>query len=165
MKIDSLEKLLVHELKDLYSAESQIIKALPKMEEAASSEELKTAFREHLEETQTHAQRLEDALDQLGFKTGGEHCDGCEGLIEEGEQVIKEIEKGEVRDAALIAAAQRVEHYEMAGYGSVVSFARQLGRDEMADLLQQTLEEEENADSLLTEIAESSVNESAEEGS
>jgi len=164
MKIDTFERLLVHELKDLFSAESQIIEALPKMEEAATSEELKEAFRDHLEETRTHRQRLEEAFALTEFQPGGEHCDGCEGLIEEGQEVIDEIEEGEIRDAALIAAAQRVEHYEIAAYGSAIAFARKLGHDDIADLLAETLEEEKHADSLLTKIAEGSVNPEAVAG-
>ena len=116
MKIENLKDLLVHELKDLYSAETQILEALPKMAEAAHSQELKKAFNDHLEETKGQKKRLEEIFKHFDYKPGGQKCDAAEGLIEEGEEIIEELEKGELRDAALIGAAQRVEHYEMAGY-------------------------------------------------
>ncbi|MDP0492344.1 MAG: ferritin-like domain-containing protein [Verrucomicrobiota bacterium JB023] len=158
MKIDSLETLLIHEMKDLYSAETQIEKALPKMEEAASSEELKAAFREHLEETKGQIKRLEEIFEHMRYAPTGEHCEGCEGLIKEGEEIIESIDKGDVRDAGLIGAAQRVEHYEMAGYGTAVAFARKLGHDKIADILTKTLEEEGKTDRILSRLAESEVN-------
>lgn len=158
MNIDSLEKLFIHELKDLYSAESQLLKALPKMEEAASNEELKEAFRHHLKETKEQVKRLEKVFSKTSFEPGGEHCEGCEGLIKEGEERIHQIDRGEVRDAALISAAQRVEHYEMAGYGTAIAFARKLGQHELGEILAETLEEEGKADRTLTRLAEKSVN-------
>ncbi|BCX49172.1 DUF892 domain-containing protein [Haloferula helveola] len=158
MKIDSLERLLVHELKDLYSAENQILGALPKMAEAATHPELKAAFKEHLEETRGQVKRLEKAFEHTEFGPHGEHCPACAGLIQEGEEIIAEIEAGEVRDAALIAAAQRVEHYEMAGYGTAVAFARKVGNHEVADILTATLEEEGETDRKLTRLAEKVIN-------
>ncbi|NNC87947.1 MAG: ferritin-like domain-containing protein [Akkermansiaceae bacterium] len=158
MKIDSLEKLLIHELKDLYSAETQILDALPKMEEAASNEELKTAFREHHQETKGQKKRLEQIFEGLEFEPRGERCEAAEGLVKEGEEVIEKIDKGDVRDAALIGAAQRVEHYEMAGYGTAVAFARKLGKHDVADTLTQTLEEEGKTDRNLTRLAERVLN-------
>ncbi|MBK1835161.1 DUF892 family protein [Roseibacillus ishigakijimensis] len=145
-------------MKDLYSAESQIEEALPKMEEAASHDDLKAAFREHLEETKTHKQRLEQIFADLKYAPTGEKCEGCAGLIEEGEEIIEEIEKGEVRDAGLIGAAQRVEHYEMAGYGTVIAFARKLGHHTIADTLTLTLEEEGKTDRSLSRLAEKVIN-------
>lgn len=158
MNIESLEKLLIHEMKDLYSAENQILKALPEMVEAASSEDLKKAFSDHLEETKVHVKRLEDAFATTEFAPGGEHCAGCEGLLKECKDITTSIEKGPVRDAGLITAAQRVEHYEMAGYGGIVAFARKAGHHKIADLLNETLEEEGKADRLLTQLAEKSIN-------
>lgn len=158
MKLDSLEKLFVHELKDLYSAENQILEALPKMRDAASNEQLKEAFAEHLEETRRHVERIEKVFQGLDFKPGGEKCDGAAGLIEEGEEIIETEASPEVRDAALIGAAQRVEHYEMAGYGTTIALARKLGHHEAADLLQETLEEEGMADRKLTQIADKHIN-------
>ncbi|WP_193213567.1 ferritin-like domain-containing protein [Luteolibacter marinus] len=158
MNIDSLEKLLIHEMKDLYSAEGQILKALPEMIEAATSPELKTAFSDHLKETHKHRERLEKAFKMTGFAPGGAHCAGCEGLLKEGADIIQSIEKGDLRDAGLITAAQRVEHYEMAGYGGIIAFARKLGKNGIAELLTETLEEEGQADRLLSRIAEKAVN-------
>lgn len=154
MKLSSLHNLLVHELLDLHSAESQLVEALPKMAEAASSSELKQAFSHHLEQTRQHVTRLEDILDQLGEKTNGVTCDGMKGLIKEGEKVIKEEGDAAVKDAALIAAAQRVEHYEIAAYGAARTYAEQLNYEGAKDLLQATLNEEGDADRKLTRIAE-----------
>lgn len=158
MKINDLKTLLVHELKDLYSAESQLVKALPKMAKAAHNEDLQKAFEEHLEETKTHVQRLKDIFKDLDFSPAGHHCDGMEGLISEGKDMIDEDAPEEVKDAGLIAAAQRVEHYEMAGYGCARTFARILGLDDIADTLQTTLDEEGEADKKLTTLAESKIN-------
>jgi ferritin-like metal-binding protein YciE len=152
MSVDTVEKLFVDELKDLYSAEKQITKALPKMAKAASNTELKTAFETHLQETEGQIQRLDRIFEILGKASGGKTCKGMKGLLEEGTEVMEETE-GEVRDAAMISAAQRVEHYEIAGYGSVRTFAELLGQSEIANLLQQTLDEEGEADKKLTQIA------------
>ncbi|MBZ5664416.1 MAG: ferritin-like domain-containing protein [Acidobacteriia bacterium] len=154
MKIESLRDLYLEQLQDLYNAEQQLIKALPKMAKAASSGELKAAFEEHLEKTRGHAQRIETICDQMGEKAGGKKCKAMEGLVKEGGEVIEEDMEAAVKDAALIAAAQRVEHYEIAGYGCVRSYATKLGDDSAADLLSQTLAEEKEADETLNGIAE-----------
>lgn len=153
MKVDSLETLLIDELKDLYSAEKQITKALPKMAKAAESEELRKAFESHLKETEHQIERLDRAFAILGKASGGKTCKGMQGLLEEGEEMLKQVEEGSVRDAAMISAAQRVEHYEMAGYGSVRTYAELLGQTEIHKLLQETLNEEGAADHKLTSIA------------
>ncbi|MEW4489361.1 ferritin-like domain-containing protein [Thalassoglobus sp. JC818] len=158
MKLDSLMKLYVHELKDLFSAENQLVDALPKMVKAANDEDLKTAFKEHLTETEKQIQRLEKIFAQLEFEPGGHKCAGMEGLITEGEHLMKSEISPNVLDAALIAAAQRVEHYEMAGYGTARTYAEKLGRHEDADLLQETLNEEGHADQLLSRLAERRIN-------
>ena len=155
MPLNDLQELFVNELKDLYDAEKRISKALPKMAKAADSEELSTAFEEHLGQTEQHITRLEQIFDSLGEKPGDEKCEGMEGLLKEGKEMIEEKGEPAVKDAGLIAAAQKVEHYEMAGYGTVRTWAQVLGNEEAADLLQQTREEEEAADKKLTEIAES----------
>jgi ferritin-like metal-binding protein YciE len=156
MNKNDLHELYVEQLRDLYSAENQLVKALPKMAEAATTDELRTAFEEHLEQTQGHVQRLETIFENLGEKPTGEKCKGMAGLVEEGSEVIENDDfEGELKDAALIAAAQRVEHYEIAGYGTVRTFASLLEDDEAVELLEQTLEEEKETDQKLTEIAES----------
>jgi len=155
MSVDTLEKLFIEELKDLYSAEKQITKALPKMIKAAESEELKAAFESHLEETHTHVQRLEQIGQILGKSLKGKTCDGMKGVLSEGSEVLEEVVEGIVRDAGVISAAQRVEHYEMAGYGAVHEYAVLLGQDEIASLLSETLKEEKAADAKLTKIAKS----------
>jgi len=152
MTVDTVEKLLVDELKDLYSAENQITKALPKMAKAATTNELKTAFQTHLKETEGQIKRLDRVFEILDKPSGGKTCKGMQGLIEEGTENMQQTE-GEVRDAALICAAQKVEHYEMAGYGSVRTWAQILGQKEIADLLQQTLDEEGQTDHKLTQLA------------
>ena len=152
MSVNTVEKLFVEELKDLYSAENQITKALPKMAKAAISSELKTAFETHLRETEGQIKRLDRVFDILDKAAGGKSCKGMKGLLEEGAEVIQETE-GEVRDAAMISAAQRVEHYEIAAYGSVRTYAELLGQKEIASLLQQTLDEEGETDKKLTQIA------------
>jgi ferritin-like metal-binding protein YciE len=162
MEMETLQDLYVEELKDLYSAENQIIKALPKMIRAASHSELKQAFTRHLRETERHAQRIEQVCQSLGVSPKGKKCVGMEGLLKEGAELIKEKPEPEVLDAGLIAAAQHVEHYEMAGYGCVRTYARQLGYESQAEMLQATLDEEGATDKLLTEIAESSINIEAE---
>jgi len=155
MKVESIEDLFLDELKDLYSAEKQITKALPKLVKAASTQELSAAFDSHLQETKGHVERLEEIFQKLGKRGAGKTCEGMKGVLEEGSEVIQEIEKGPVRDAGLIAAAQRVEHYEIAGYGSVRSFAQLLGKTDIVELLEETLEEEKAADEKLTKISES----------
>jgi len=165
MEMQSLHELYVDELKDLYSAEKQIVKALPKMVKNATNPELKEAFSNHLDETQGHVARLEKVFQMLGEKAGGKKCKGMEGLIEEAKELLDEDASDEVLDAGMISKAQHVEHYEMAGYGTVRTYAEQLGYADQAKLLQQTLDEEGKANELLTQIAESSVNLEAEEGS
>lgn len=154
----NLKDLLVLQLEDLYDAEKRLTEALPKMASAAHSPELKSAFQKHLTETKTHVTRLENVFKELGHKADRETCDAMKGLIKEGEEMIEAKGDPAVRDAALIAAAQRVEHYEMAGYGTLRNFAQRLGHHLAADLLQETLDEEGNADKMLTEIADNIVN-------
>jgi ferritin-like metal-binding protein YciE len=158
MKLDSLKKLFVEELRDLYSAEKQILKAIPKMAKAATSSELKAAFETHLEETKGQVERLEKIFEGLGKSPKGKTCKAMEGLVEEGSDLMKEDIEPAVLDAGLIAAAQRVEHYEMAGYGTVRSYARLLNNKEAEDLLQATLEEEAATDEKLTTLADSVIN-------
>lgn len=153
MKVDTIEKLFADELKDLYSAEKQITKALPKMAKAAKSEELRKAFESHLKETEGQIERLDRVFEILGQASGGKTCKAMHGLLEEGEEMMKETREGEVRDAAMISAAQRVEHYEMTGYGTVRSYAELLGQTEIQQLLQETLDEEGEANKKLTSIA------------
>jgi ferritin-like metal-binding protein YciE len=164
LKLDSLRDLMVEELRDLYSAETQLLDALPKMAEAASSNQLKSAFSHHLEETRQHVSRLERIFQQIGEKSSGETCEAMKGLIKEGEILVKAEGEPDVRDAGLIGAAQRVEHYEIAGYGTARSLARRLGEGQIAETLQQTLNEEAEADKKLTSIAESQVNIAASGG-
>jgi ferritin-like metal-binding protein YciE len=153
MSVVTMDELFVDELKDLYSAEKQITRALPKLVKAATSDELRQAFQSHLEETNGHVSRLERAFEILGKSPKGKTCVGMKGVLEEGAEVLEDTDKGEVRDAGLISAAQRVEHYEMAGYGSARDFAKLLGQDEIAELLEETLEEEKAADKKLTSIS------------
>lgn len=161
MSLNSLQDLFEHELKDLYSAEKQISEALPKMVQAASSSELRTAFETHLEETKGQIGRLEEIGSMLNVGLTGETCEAAKGLIKEGQSIMQEGAAPEVMDAALIGTAQRIEHYEMAGYGSARNYARMLGHDKAAKLLQQTLDEEGKTDEKLTMIAESKINEKA----
>jgi ferritin-like metal-binding protein YciE len=163
-KLESLEDLYVHELKDIYSAEKQITKALPKLIKAASSEELKGAFEEHLKQTEGQINRLEKIFERLGESTSGPKCEGMEGVLKEGEALLKEEASDEVLDAGIITSAQKVEHYEIASYGSLCTFAELLGHQEDAELLNQTLGEEKETDKKLTELAESGVNEEASAG-
>lgn len=153
-----LEELLVDELKDLYSAENQIVKALPKMVKAASAPELKRAFERHLEETRRQVERLDQIGELLEIKMTGKKCKGMEGLLEEGKEVIEEGLDENVTDAGLIGAAQKVEHYEIAGYGTARTHAALLGYNKVARLLQQTLNEEGNTDKKLTQLAENIIN-------
>ena len=152
MAVDTVEKLLVEELKDLYSAEKQITKALPKMAKNATNDQLRQAFETHLQETRGQIERLDRVFEILGKPASGKTCKAMQGLIEEGSEQMQELE-GEILDAALIAAAQKVEHYEMAGYGAVRTWAQLLGQKEVADLLQQTLDEEGQTDHKLTQLS------------
>jgi ferritin-like metal-binding protein YciE len=158
LKLNSLRDLLLEELRDLYNAEQQLIEALPKMADAAKTSALKSAFNHHLEETKQHASRLEHVFAGIREKPTGETCEAMKGLVKEGELIIQAEGDADVRDAGLIGAAQRVEHYEMAGYGTARTLARRLGENEIASVLQQTLNEEGEADKKLTSIAESQVN-------
>jgi ferritin-like metal-binding protein YciE len=158
MDIDTLGTLYVEELKDLYSAENQILKALPKMVKAAAHPELKKAFETHLRQTETHAHRIEQICTDLGVTPKGKKCVGMEGVIKEGSDLIAEKPDPDVLDAGLIAKAQHVEHYEMAGYGSVRTWAEKLGHDRHAQLLQLTLDEERETDQLLSALAERAIN-------
>lgn len=160
MSVKTIQDLFVDELRDLYSAEKQITKALPKMAKASSSPELKAAFEHHLEETQNQIQRLDQVFEQLQKSSRGKVCAGMKGLLEEGAEMLEEVEDGPVRDAALISAGQRVEHYEMAGYGCVREYAKLLGHSEIVALLEETLAEEKAADKKLNQIS-SQVNQQA----
>jgi ferritin-like metal-binding protein YciE len=158
MSLDTLEKLYINELRDLYSAENQLLKALPKMAKGASSSELKNAFEKHLEQTKGHVERLERLFEQLDESPKGKTCHGMKGLIEEGSEILKEDGEDSVLDAGIIVAAQKVEHYEIASYGSVRTFANLLGKDEAARLLQSTLDEESETNEILNQLAEGIVN-------
>ena len=153
MKFDNLYDLFVGELKDLYDAEHQIIEALPKMHEATTSSELQDAFQQHLKQTKTHIKRLENVFEIIAEEPERETCDAMEGLLKEGDELIEQNEPSSTLDAALIAAAQRVEHYEIAGYGTVRTYAQVLGFADVVDVLQQTLDEEGETNKLLTELA------------
>lgn len=161
MKLNTLEDLLHHELKDLYSAEKQLTKALPRMARAADNAELRKGFELHLQQTRGHMERLEKISQDLGKSLGRHKCKAMEGFIEEGAELISEEANEDVRDAGLIGAAQRVEHYEIAGYGTARALAQKLGFEDAAALLQQTLDEEKETDMKLTELARSMVNEAA----
>jgi ferritin-like metal-binding protein YciE len=158
MKLNTLQKLYTDELRDLYNAENQLLKALPKMAKAASSEELKEAFEQHLEQTKGHVKRLEQVFAGLDEKPKGKTCRAMKGLIEEGSEILEEDGENSVRDAGIIVAAQKVEHYEIAGYGSVRTFAHLLGQNKAAELLQATLDEESETNELLNRLAESVIN-------
>ncbi len=157
-KMRTLEDMYVDLLKDLYSAEKQLVKALPKLAKNSSSSDLQKAFQEHLKQTEGHVDRIERIFSDMGGSPRGKKCVGMEGLIEEGNELLKEDTEPEVLDAGLIAAAQKVEHYEIAGYGTARAWAEQLGYDRAAQLLQQTLDEESMANEKLTQIAENHVN-------
>jgi ferritin-like metal-binding protein YciE len=161
MKLESLNDVLEAELKDIYSAEKQLVEALPSIADAATSADLKSAVTEHLEETRGHVRRLEEVFQAIGVEPESEHCDGMEGLISEGSEIAEAEGDGDARDAALIAAAQRVEHYEIAAYGTARTIAEQLGHDDAAKLLAETLAEESAADGKLTDIATHQVNAAA----
>src|SRR6187399_1142504 len=158
MKLNTLEDLFHHELKDLYSAENQLVKALPKMAKAATNADLVAGFEGHLEETKGQVERLDQIAKILDLKLTGHKCKAMEGLVEEGSELISEDAADSVRDAGLIGAAQRVEHYEMAGYGTAAAIARKLGHDDVAELLEATLQEEKATDEKLTTLAETAVN-------
>ena len=161
MKFNTLHDLFISELKDLYSAEKQIVRALPKMAKAASSSELQDAFQEHLKQSKGHIDRLDEIFDMLQVSSRNKKCKGIEGIIEEGEELIskgKTNSNPDALDAGIVAAAQKVEHYEIATYGSLVAFAHHLGETEVAGLLEETLEEEKEADEQLTDIAVSGIN-------
>lgn len=158
MKLDSLQKLYVSELRDLYSAENQLVKALPKMAKGASTDELRDAFEKHLEQTETHVERLEEIFEDLEENPRGKTCHAMKGLIEEGSEILDQEGDPTVIDAGIIVAAQKVEHYEIASYGSVRTFARLLGEKKAEDLLQATLDEESDANELLNQLAETTVN-------
>jgi ferritin-like metal-binding protein YciE len=162
MELETLKDLYVDELKDLYSAENQILKALPRMIKVSTHPQLKKAFTTHERQTREHVKRLERICKELGVSPKGKKCDGMEGLLKEGKSLIAEKPEPDVLDAGLLSAAQHVEHYEMAGYGTVRTYARQLGYEAQAELLQRTLDEEGETDHLLTAIAESSINLDAE---
>jgi len=161
MKLESLKDLYLEQLKDLYSAETQLVAALPDMARAATSQDLKGAFNDHLRQTEDHVRRLERIFQDLQQDPKGHTCEGMKGLVKEGQEMIKMRGEAAVIDAGLIAAAQRVEHYEIAGYGTVRTYAELLGKDDHVSLLERTLQEEEQTDELLTELAESHVNEEA----
>ena len=158
MKITTLDELFEDELKDIYSAETQLVKALPKLAEAAESRDLRAAFEKHLEQTRVHVQRVEEICSDLKVKPVGKTCAGMEGVVREGEEVLKSDMEAGPRQAALIGAAQRVEHYEIAAYGTARAHARQLGYLKAEKLLRQTLEEEKDTDRKLTHLAENRVN-------
>lgn len=155
---ESLQKLYIEQLQDLWSAEEQILEALPKMVEQSKHAELKRAFQQHYQQTEQQVQRLEKIFEDLGEEAGGHKCKGMKGLLEEGDEAMKEFKDSDVLDAALIASAQRVEHYEMAGYGCARTYAHMLGLHEHAQLLQRTLDEEGDTDHKLTDLAETVVN-------
>jgi ferritin-like metal-binding protein YciE len=169
MEHQALKELYIDELKDIYNAENQLVKALPKMAKTANSKELRTGFEEHLEQTRGHVQRLEQIFKELGEKPSGKKCKGMEGLLAEGQEIMGEDFEDDVMDAALISAAQRVEHYEIAAYGTVRTYAELLGEDTAAQLLEQTLEEEKETDQKLTDMAGEinvkALGESSQEGS
>lgn len=164
MPTEGLRELYIDELKDLYSAEKQLVKALPKLAKAASSDELRSGFEEHLDQTKGHVQRLEQIFEMLGEKPTGKKCKGMEGLIEEGSELTEEDYEGALLDAGLIGAAQRVEHYEIAAYGTVVAFAELLEESEHVSLLNETLEEEKETDEKLTELSKQINSEASNAG-
>lgn len=164
MPMNTLHELFLHELKDMYDAEHQLLDALPALAEAASMPDLAKALRDHHAQTQEHVVRLEQVFESLDEEPARQKCDGMKGLIHEGQKILEQKGEPVVKDAAMIAACNKVEHYEIAGYGTLVSMAELMGHEEAVDLLQQTLEEEEEADELLTEIAEGTVNPAAPVG-
>ena len=159
--MNSMNDLFLTFLQDMYYAERQILKALPKMAKATESEELRQALMHHREETQGHVDRLQQVFEQIGKRARGQTCEALNGIVEEGSEVIEEFDKGVVRDAGILANAQAVEHYEMARYGTMIAWAKACGMQEAATLLQETLEEEKKADTLLNQIANKSLNQQA----
>jgi ferritin-like metal-binding protein YciE len=158
MKINTLQDLYTHELQDIYSAETQLVKALPKVIEACSSDELRSALEDHLDQTKEHVERLDQIFESLEETAKGKKCAAMEGLVKECQETISEEMPDDIKDAALIGACQRIEHYEIAVYGTVATFAKLLGREDDLDLLGQTLDEEKEADETLTDIAENTIN-------
>jgi len=158
MSLDSLEKLFLEELKDVYNAEKQILRALPKMAKAAESPKLEQAFTQHLKETEGQVKRLEQVFQIVGERPEGVECKAIQGIIEEGQEILQEFQGGDALDAGLIAAAQAVEHYEITRYGTLLAWAKQLGLSEAEGLIQETLIEEENTDELLSDLAEDAIN-------
>jgi ferritin-like metal-binding protein YciE len=161
MSIETMEDLFLDQLRDLYHAEKQLVKALPKMAKNSSSSELRTAFEEHLGQTEEHVSRIERVFEQVGARAKAKKCEAMVGLVEEGHELIEAEPPAEVLDAGLICAAQKVEHYEIAAYGTLINWAEQLGHSDAVDLLKQTLEEEKAADEKLTSLAESNINQQA----
>lgn len=157
----SMKDLFMHELGDLYHAENQLLRTLPRLSERVSSEELKSALKEHTEETKEHVHRLEECFKQMGEKASAHECQAMKGIIAEAEEILAQEEDGELIDAALIGAAQKVEHYEIAGYGTVTEWAKTMGQNEVARILGQTLSEEEKTDGLLTKLARGGINQGA----
>ncbi len=164
MEMSNLQDLMVDNLKDLYSAETQMLKAMPRVAKKIQNEQLRSAFEMHMKETEEHIERLEQIFEQLGEKPTGKKCKGMEGLLEENKELLSEDAEQDVLEAGLIVGAQKVEHYEIAGYGSAVTFAKLLGNDQAARLLAQSLDEEERTDKKLTAIAESTINIQAAQG-
>jgi ferritin-like metal-binding protein YciE len=162
MKVSSLHDLFIDQLKDIYNAEKQIVQALPKMTKAAQAPEVKQAFQDHLEMTKNHVQRLDTIFERMGTSPGRRHCMGMEGLIKEAEEFMGMTTAAEVVDAGLIANAQRIEHYEIAAYGTVRTYAKTLGHAETAQILQQSLDEEGQTDKTLTSLAEAGINAEAQ---
>jgi len=163
MKISTLHDLYIEELRDIYDAENQLVKALPQVSKAANNEELKNSIEEHLEQTKEHVNRLEKIFQNVGESPKGKKCAAMQGLLQEAKELLEEDIEPEVLDAGIIAAAQRVEHYEIAVYGTLVTYAKLLGNEEDADQLEQTLDEEKETDETLTDLAESSINVEASE--
>ena len=161
MSISTMEDLFVDQLRDIYHAEKQLVKALPKMAKNSTSTELKNAFAEHLQQTEEHVNRIEHVFERMNARAKAKKCEAMEGLIEEGQEIIDCDAPDEVCDAGLIGAAQKVEHYEIAAYGTLITWAREMGHEDCAELLKQTLDEEKAADEKLTQIAESAVNQQA----
>ncbi|MCA3628640.1 MAG: ferritin-like domain-containing protein [Methylobacterium sp.] len=161
MAIKTMDDLFLHTLKDIYYAERQILKALPKMAKAASSSELRQAFDQHRTETEGQIERLAQVFEMLGKPARGVKCEAIEGILEEGQSIMEEVEDPEVRDAAMLASAQAVEHYEITRYGTLISWAKQIGHEDAVALLEQTLEEEKSTDQLLSELAEETINQKA----
>ncbi|WP_040485038.1 ferritin-like domain-containing protein [Lutibaculum baratangense] len=161
MAMKSLDDLFLHFLKDMYHAEKQILRTLPKMAKKAESDDLRKAFEEHRDETEGQIERLEQVFEMVGKRARGEYCDAIHGILEEGKEIMNEAEDKNTLDAGMIAAAQAVEHYEISRYGTLIAWAKQLGHDKAATLLKQTLDEENHADELLSKLAESSLNKKA----